>query len=98
TRCGRGAAGRAPPGVAPDEERRPPASRAMEDTRDARRVIALALEGNADRLDRRGERQDVARDQEVVVVGADRVPVDAARGDGHLRYEIGAREGDAVLG
>src|SRR5262249_13924516 len=73
-------------------------SRAMEDARNAGRVLALALVRNPDRFERRGERQDVARDQEVVVVGADRVPVDAARGDGRLRDEIRAREGDAVLG
>src|SRR5262249_38212212 len=70
----------------------------MEDTRDARRVLALALESDAERLERRGERQDVARDQEVVVVGPDRMPVNTARGDGRLRHQIRAREGDAVFG
>src|SRR5262249_46952553 len=74
------------------------ASRAMEDARDARRMLAFALERHPERVERRGERENVAGDQEVVVVGADRVPVNAARGDGHLRYEIRAREGDAVLG
>src|SRR5262249_54522011 len=73
-------------------------SGAVEDARDARRVLAIALERPPDRLERRGERQNVARDQEVVVVGADRVPVDAARSDGRLRHQIRARESDAVLG
>src|SRR5262249_26631112 len=90
-------AGLLPPAHLTDKPRAPP-SGAVEDAGHARRVLALVLERHPDRLERRGERQNVARDQEVVVVGADWVPVDATRGDGHLRYEIRARESDAVLG
>ena len=60
----------------------------MKDLRERVRVRALSGVDAADRFDRGCERQRVARDQEVVVGRADRVPVDAGSGHGDLRRKV----------
>jgi hypothetical protein len=45
-----------------------------------------------------GEREDIAGDELVGVVGSDRMPVDAVRGDGHLGDGRLRRDDHAVLG
>jgi len=51
-----------------------------------------ALTGHvlANDLERAGQRKDVTRDEQIVVVGSDWMPVDALGGDRDLRYQVGA--------
>src|SRR6266404_1271574 len=73
-------------------------SSAMEDARNFRPVLTLAVERDLDRAQRGGKGQNLAGDQEIVVVGTDGMPVDAARGHRHLGHQIRARERDALRG
>src|SRR6266404_2835531 len=70
----------------------------MEYARNVRRVLTLAIERDLDRLQGDGEGQNFARDQEIVVVGTDGMPVDAARGHRRLGHQIRARERNALFG
>ena len=56
------------------------------------RVSALVLEGALRRGERVGERKDIRSDQEVRILGADRMPINAVSGDGDFGHKIGARE------
>lgn len=47
------------------------------------RVLANGVEGA-------GQRKYVARDEQIVVVGSDWMPIDALGGDRDLRYQVGA--------
>ena len=73
-------------------------SGAVEDRRQPCCVLTLAVERAAHRGEGFGERKDVTGDQQVVVLRADRMPVDALRRDRDLGHQIRARERDAVRG
>ena len=49
-------------------------------------VFALAVEGTADRREGLGERKNVARDQQVGILRADRMPVHTIGCNGDFRH------------
>ena len=91
----------AEPGVAPqttiedeDENEGPMAHRlrAIENARQSAAVLAFVLKGLANGGESFSQREDIRRDQEVRIIGSDRMPIDAVCGDRHFRNEIGARD------
>lgn len=51
----------------------------------------------SDSIEGRSQRKDLSSDQQIFVIGADRMPVDAIGRNRDLRHEIGARHDHAVL-
>src|ERR1700692_2691358 len=62
------------------------------------RMRALVLKGATRRSESIGERKDVRSDQKVGVLGANRMPKHAISSNGDFRYQICARDCDAVRG
>src|ERR1700674_5226367 len=73
-------------------------SRAVKDPCQLTRVFAFAVEGAADRSEGLGEREDVARDKQIGILRADRMPVDTIGCNGNFRHQIGAANGDTFAG
>ena len=71
--------------------------RAVEDRRQAMGVRTFALPGATRRGESVGERKNVAGDQEVLILGAHRMPIHAVGRDGDFRHQIGARKRDALF-
>ena len=61
-------------------------------------MLAFPLEGAAYRSEGLGERKDVGGDEQIGVLGAYRMPVDALRCDGDLRHQIGADQRNTLRG
>ena len=69
--------------------------RAIEDRRQAMGMRSFALPGAARGGESIGERKNVAGDQEVLILGAHRMPIHAIGRDGDFRHQIRARKRDA---
>ena len=71
--------------------------RAVEDRRQAIGMRSFALPGATRSGEGLSERKNVAGDQEVIILGAHRMPIHAVGRDGDFRHQIGARKRDALL-
>src|ERR1700686_4223932 len=58
----------------------------------------LALDGTVDRGEGFGEREDVGRDEQIRILGADGMPIDAFGRDRHFGDEVGPCQRDALFG
>src|ERR1700733_11600855 len=58
-------------------------------------VLMLAVEGAANSLEGFSERKDLRANQEIVILGSDRMPEHALGRDRHFRNEVHPRQGDA---
>ena len=61
-------------------------------------MCAFALPGAMRGGERVGERKNVPRDQEILILGAYRMPIYTVGRDGDFRYEVRSRKRDALLG
>ena len=61
-------------------------------------MVLLAIEGAAHRCKGFGERKDLAADQQVGILGPNRMPEHAVRRDRHLGNQIGPRQCDPLRG
>ena len=75
-----------------------PHSCAVKDSRQLIRVFAFAVEGAADRSEGLGERKNFARDQQIGILRADRMPVHTIGCNRDFRHQIGSTDGDTVAG
>ncbi len=61
-------------------------------------MFAFAVEGAAHRSEGLGERKNVARDQQIGILRADRMPVHAIGCNGDFRHQIGSTQCDTFGG
>ena len=59
-------------------------------------MLVFSIEGAAHGCERFGERKDFAADEHVVILGSDRMPKHAFRGDRHLGNQVCPCQSDAV--
>lgn len=72
-------------------------SRAMEDAREAHGVLVLVRKRQADAFERVGEWKNFAGDQQVLIFGADGVPVHTFGRNRDLRDQVAARQRKPLL-
>jgi hypothetical protein len=61
-------------------------------------MFAFAVEGAADRGERLGERKNVARDEQVRILSADRMPVNSIGCNRDFRDQVGSANCDTLSG
>ena len=59
-------------------------------------MLVFSVEGAAYRGEGFRERKNVAADEQVAVLGPDRMPIDAFSRDRHFGHQVCAREGNAL--
>src|ERR1043165_353542 len=70
-------------------------SRAVKNFRQLVCVLAFALVSTSHSRERLGKRKDLARNQQILIFGADRMPVHAFSRDRDFRHEVVSRNCDA---
>src|SRR6185369_9144045 len=73
-------------------------SRAVKNSGQLIGVFAFAVESTAYRSEGRGEGKNVARDEQIGILDADRVPVHTIGCDSNFRHQIGSTHGDTFAG
>src|SRR5262249_17264158 len=74
------------------------ASRTIKYFRQLIGVLALAVEGAADRREGFGERKNVGRNQQVAIFRSHRMPVHTLSRNRDFRHQIGSADGDTCAG
>ena len=76
--------------------RRAYTSRTVEDARQPAGVVAVVVEGAAHGGDGLGEREDLARDEQVGILSSHGMPINAFSRDRDFGHRVCARQGDAL--